>query len=267
VTCSAGSEDEPKELSGRRKNANDRCTKAMHVGCARWGTKKNGEKYRARRLFYTPGKEAGSVVDENDPKAKRIAETAVACYCSKHATEIKEVFDRKKKLETKKRKLAAVLEEEEEEEHDGEDTSSSEEGGTTSNDANADTSSGAPSRKKEKSMSANAPAHLASGKKDGAGDRASQLPVLNLPPQTPQQREEDADSSDDERSLEYKPPGSTRALGPSADDDDGDFCGGGEVDASAAEKVNPRASIREPGGKNFEFGDWNASDDEDQVDI
>ena len=62
--------------------------------------------------------------------------------------------------------------------------------------------------------------------------------------------EEDADSSDDERSLEYKPPGSTRALGFSADDYDGGG-GGGEADASAAEK----------------FGDWNASDDEDQVDI
>ena len=100
---------------------------------------------------------------------------------------------------------------------------------------------------------------LASEQEDCPGDRASQLPILN----PPQQMEEDADSSDDERSLEYKPPGSTRALGFSADDHDG-----GEADASAAERVNQWTSIREPGGKILEFGgDWNASDDEDQVDI
>lgn len=264
VTCSAGSKDEPGELSGRRKNAHARCTTAMHVGCARWGRKKNNTKYKARRLFYTPGKEAGSFVDENDTKAKRIAETAVACYCSKHATEIKEIFDRNKKLKAKKRNFAALLEEEEEEEHDDEETSRSEQE-TMSNDAIADTSSGSPSRKNEKNMSENSQAHqqqqeLASEQEDCPGDRASQLPILN----PPQQMEEDADSSDDERSLEYKPPGSTRALGFSADDHDG---GGGEADASAAEKVNPRASIREPGGKILEFGDWNASDDEDQVNI
>ena len=131
--------------------------------------------------------------------------------------------------------------EEEEEEHDDEETSrkSRSEQEPMSNDAIADTSSSAPCRKNEKIMSENSPAHqheqeLASEQEDGTGDRASQLPILN----PPQQMEEDADSSDDERSLEYKPPGSTRALGFSADDHDG-----------------------------HEFGDWNASDDEDLVDI
>ena len=228
VTCSAGSEDEPGELSGRRKNPNDRCTSAMHVGCARWGRKNNSTKYKSRRLFYTPGKEAGSFIDQNNIKAKRIAETAVACYCSKHATEIQAARDRVKKLkklETKKRKFAALLEEEE---RDGKDASGSQDGEKTS------------------------------------GAYSEEGETTNL---LPQRIEEGADSSDDDRSLEYKPPGSTRALGFSADDEDGDFCGGGEADASTAEKGNPWASIWKPGGKNFEVGDWNASDVEDQVDI
>ena len=239
VLCSAGSSDEPKALSCRRKNGNDRCAVAMHVGCARWALtqkgKHAGKKSKSRRNFFTPGKEAGSsnISDEggNNTKEKEIAKPAVACYCFKHAKEIQEARDRKKRLEERKRKHACLEEDEcseeeeeetkkrglvsEEEENGDEETSGSEECGETS----------------------------------------------------AQQMEEDADSSDDDRSLEYKPPGSTRALGFSADDEDGDFCGGGEADASTAEKGNPWASIWKPGGKNFEVGDWNASDVEDQVDI
>ena len=43
VSCSAGSSDEPKALSRRRKNANDRCATAMHVGCARWALNQKGK--------------------------------------------------------------------------------------------------------------------------------------------------------------------------------------------------------------------------------
>jgi len=206
VLCSAGSSDEPKALSCRRKNGNDRCAVAMHVGCARWALtqkgKHAGKKSKSRRNFFTPGKEAGSsnISDEggNNTKEKEIAKPAVACYCFKHAKEIQEARDRKKRLEERKRKHACLEEDEcseeeeeetkkrglvsEEEENGDEETSGSEECGETS----------------------------------------------------AQQMEEDADSSDDDRSLEYKPPASTRALGFSVDGDD---------------------------------GNWNASDDEDQVDI
>ena len=147
VSCSAGSCDEPKQLSSRRKDANDRCVKAMHVGCARWALsqkgKHAGKKSKYRRLFFTPGKEAGSfnLADEadDDTKEKQIAKPAVACYCFKHAKEIQEAKDHIKRLEQKKRKFACLEEEEEEDERE----SLSE--GTSSNASSGDSSSSVPS--------------------------------------------------------------------------------------------------------------------------
>ena len=145
VSCSAGSLDEPKALSCRRKNANDRCATAMHVGCARWALtqkgKHAGKKSKYRRLFFTPGKEAGSfnLSDEggNDAKEKEIAKPAVACYCFKHAKEIQEARDRKKRLEERKRKYACLEEEESSEEEEREKSSD----GTSSNASSGDSSS------------------------------------------------------------------------------------------------------------------------------
>lgn len=146
VSCSAGSLNEPKALSCRRKNANDRCATAMHVGCARWALtqkgKHAGKKSKYRRLFFTPGKEAGSfnLSDEadDDTKEKQMAKPAVACYCFKHAKEIQETKDRIKRLEERKRKFACLREEEEEERESSND-------GTSSNASSGDSSSSDPS--------------------------------------------------------------------------------------------------------------------------
>ena len=144
VSCSAGSMDEPKTLSCRRKNANDRCATAMHVGCARWALtqkgKHAGKKSKYRRLFFTPGREAGSsnLSDgaDDDTKEKQIAKPAVACYCFKHAKEIQEEKGRIKRLEERKRKFACLQEEEESSEAEEEKESSSD--GSSSNASSDD---------------------------------------------------------------------------------------------------------------------------------
>ena len=155
VSCSAGSSDEPKALSRRRKNANDRCATAMHVGCARWALnqkgKHAGKKSKYRRLFYTPGKEAGSsnLLDEVDGDTDTIekdkAKPFVACYCLKHAKEIHEEKHRIKRLQERKRKLACLQEDEESSEAEEERDNSSDDTGSGNASSGDSSSSEVPS--------------------------------------------------------------------------------------------------------------------------
>ena len=150
VSCSAGSSSEPNQLSSRRKNDDDRCAKAMHVGCARWALsqkgKHAGKKSRYRRLFFTPGKEAGSFnlskEGGDDTREKQMAKPAVACYCFRHAKEIQEAKDRIKRIEQKKRKFACLEEEEESgDEAEGGESNGGVSSGNGSSDDNGPSSS------------------------------------------------------------------------------------------------------------------------------
>lgn len=106
VECSAGSKYEPHQLMERRAEKDAICRKAVHVGCARWGLNARKEEAKFRRVYYHPGLEVGT--ESNGEKAK----VAVACYCNKHAKEVKEGKTRNKKRMNKKRRI--IVEEEEE---------------------------------------------------------------------------------------------------------------------------------------------------------
>ena len=117
VECSAGSKNEPQSLIDYREKPDEICTKPMHVGCAQWGpSKKGGEPAKFRRVFYYPGLPAQTEGSTDDLIKAGFLDEQVACYCNKHAKQIKYEQDKRKKLEKRKR---MVIEEEEAEDEQG----------------------------------------------------------------------------------------------------------------------------------------------------
>lgn len=99
VQCHAGDESEFEEFKGCHQNLSGKesCCKAMHVGCARWGLNKSGEKLINQHVYFYPGK-------HNDPetshKAKSYDEPIVGIFCSPHAKDIKNRKKKVKEIET-----------------------------------------------------------------------------------------------------------------------------------------------------------------------
>mmetsp|Transcript_12256 Transcript_12256/g.27210 ORF Transcript_12256/g.27210 Transcript_12256/m.27210 type:complete len:406 (+) Transcript_12256:192-1409(+) len=122
VECSAGSKNEPQQLLKDRENADEICTKPMHVGCAMWGLNSRGEPARYRRVFYYPGLPAQTNESTANDLKPGLVDNKVACYCNKHAKQRKENKKKRKKLEElEARKKKMRIEEEEEEDEDGEE--------------------------------------------------------------------------------------------------------------------------------------------------
>ena len=119
VECSAGSKNEPQQLIDDRKNADEICTKPMHVGCARWGLTSRGEPARYRRVFYYPGLPAQTNESTTNALKSGLLDNKVACYCNKHAKQLKEGQDIRKRYERKRRMVIEEEDEDGEEENGG----------------------------------------------------------------------------------------------------------------------------------------------------